>query len=109
MHKVFLRGKRKKYLQLTRYGLVHVQAPDEQHMYLMFALAAELNAGVYNENFKRYASFDDWDRKTRHERKLALQNSEKERKQNRRKVFFTTALILVSFIIGWLLSEFHIL
>lgn len=106
---VFLPGKRKQYLWLMHSGVVHAQAPSEQLIHIMFFLANELNASVWNENFKKFTSFEDWERKTRHYRKLALEATEKQRKEKFKKLLLWVFLIFTSFLVGWSLSAFKII
>ena len=106
VYEAFLPGKRKRYLWLNPYGVVFTQNPNDEMMRVAFFLAAELNAGVYNDNFKRYSSFEDWDRKTRHERKqVAKQIQEDKAKQLKRRLLLV-AWLCACFIIGWLVSEY---
>lgn len=109
VYEVFLPGKRNRYIRLNPYGVIHTQAPNEEIIHIMFSLAKELNANVYNENFKKFSSYEDWDRKTRHARKLAAIEEKEEKKEALKKRCILAIIIATSFYIGWLLSEYKII
>lgn len=98
---VFLPGKRKRYIWLNPYGVIATQRPNEEVIHVMFALAKELNANVYNENFKKYSSFDDWERKTRHDRRQADQ----EKRIRVIRQTLKVALLACAGIVGWFLKD----
>jgi len=71
----------------------------------MFALANTLQANVYNENFKQYANFEDWQRKTRHERQQAAIKALQLRKQRRIRLLLVALVVTCFCSLGWLLSD----
>lgn len=107
VYEVFLPGKREKYLW-HRNGVVCTQAPNEEIMRVVFSLAADLKAGVFSENFKRYSSYEDWERKTRHERKLAAVQIGEEKTKNLKHRLLVLAFLCLCCIVGWLLSEYSL-
>lgn len=65
LHSVHLSGNKRKGLARTSFGLICARDPNRELIVAMFQLAERLNAGVYSEHMKPYASVQDWERRTR--------------------------------------------
>lgn len=105
IYEVFLPGKHKRYISLTPHGVIATQRPSEEIIHIMFALANTLQANVYNENFKQYANFEDWERKTRHERHQAAIKALQQCKQRRIRLLLAGFVFTCFCILGWFLSD----
>jgi hypothetical protein len=89
-------------LRLDVYGLGTVQNPSRAMVEAMFEVATTLGAGVYSERCKRYASPDDWERRTRKYREAEAARKARLRRGGRRRL----AWILGAPVLGMLLAFF---
>jgi hypothetical protein len=81
--------------------VVDAQDPSKELVLVMFKLAIILDAGVYSERLKRYASVEDWERRTKKYRQSLAERREAYRKKRRIRAALWALLIVVSAIIGW--------
>ncbi len=98
-----LRGEPRQWLGLSMNGVVEAQRPGESLVRAMFALARLLDAQVVNAKLKPYASVEDWERKTRHER-VQLEDALRRERTRRwlRRAGFACAVGAVVMLLRWL-------
>ena len=91
------------HLSRTPYGLLNTQNPAIDMIRVMFSLANVLSAGVYSEDLERYASVEDWDRRTAQYRRNLSERRNLAKKKRRAKyialVFFVAICLAVGFIV----------
>lgn len=89
-------------LRLDVYGLGTVQDPSRAMVEAMFEVATRLGAGVYSERCRRYASPDDWERRTRKYREAEAARKARLRRDSGRRL----AWILATPVLAMLLVFF---
>jgi hypothetical protein len=97
-----LRGQPRQRLELMD-GFIHAQRPEEPLVAVLFALAEILDARVYSERGKPYASVEDWERKTRSYRRRREHDVREARKHRwLRRIGFLVAVAGVVLLLNWL-------
>jgi hypothetical protein len=81
-----LDGSKQQKISLSVYGLVFVQNPDKEFVEILFEIASILNAKVYSERLKPYASLEDWEKRTAEYRKRRKHRLEKHSKREQIKI-----------------------
>ena len=70
-------------LSLSVYGLGEAHDPSRAMVEAMFEVASKLGAGVYSERCKRYASLEDWERRSRKYRQAEAARRARLRRNSR--------------------------
>lgn len=100
---VTLKGNKRSRFERTPYGLIHVQAPSEEQIVVMFKLANLLGAGVYSEELHRYMSVEDWEERTRGYRHSRNKQMSAYRAKRRTKFVLFILFLLASALTAYLI------
>jgi hypothetical protein len=93
-----LDGPRQQKVSLSVYGLVFVQNPDKDLVEILFEIASILNAKVYSERLKSYASPEDWEKRTTEYRKRRNDRLEKHSKRKQLNILGWMIFALLCFL-----------
>lgn len=95
-----LDGSKRQKISLSPYGLVFVQDPDKGLVEILFEIASILDAKVYSERLKPYASPEDWEKRTAEYRRQRTDRLEKHVKRKRMKILGWVIVVLVPLLLA---------
>ena len=101
---VHLSASKRQRLSLDTYGLIHAQDPNKELIEIMFQIAAKLNAGVYSERLKVYASPEDWEKRSEAYRQLKINRRKKSGRSFRIRLAIVVTVVILGLLVGSLLG-----
>lgn len=108
-HVVHLKRDKRATVRLDRFGIAGARDPSREMITVMFKVASVLDANVYSERFNKYASTDDWLRRSEnHRRAFEKQRAYKEKQQQLLHFAFGCSLCAASAIFGFLLGTLYL-